>query len=385
MRDVAVVGVGMHRFGELWEASLRELCRDVALKALEDAGVDRVDSVIVGSMASGLFADQEHLGALVADVSGCTPASAMRAEAACASGGMALRAAFAEVASGLSECALVVGAEKMTDVSGDEATAILATAGDQEYEAFHGVTFAGLSAMIARAYMHKHGVTSEQLAAVAVKNHKHGMLNPLAQFQMELTVPQVMASPIVADPLRLLDCAPVSDGAAAVVVCPLDMAKRLKRHPLVRIAGIGAATDRIALYRHPDLTRLPAVAAAGRAAFAMARTTPADIHVAELHDAFTIMEVLALEELGFFEAGKGAQAAASGWSAIGGRMPVNPGGGLKSRGHPVGATGVAQISELTLQLRQAAGRRQVAGARRGLAENLGGSGGTAVVTILEAV
>jgi acetyl-CoA C-acetyltransferase len=383
MREVAVIGVGLHRFGELWDRSLRDLMLDASLKALDDAGIERLDAIVLGSMGSGGFADQEHGANLLADTLGMGPLPATRVEAACASGGMAVRAGFAEVAAGISDVVLVAGVEKMTDVSGMRATALLAQAADQDYEAFHGVTFPGLNAMIARAYMHKHGAKSAQLAAVAVKNHRHGSLNPLAQFRAPLTVEAVLASPMVADPLHMFDCAPVSDGAAALVLCPVAMAASLSKRPPVRITGIGAATDRIALYRHEDLTRLPAAAEAAKAAYAMAGRTPEEIDVAELHDAFTIMEVCSLEELGFCEVGRGAEAAPSGLTALDGRIPVNPSGGLKARGHPVGATGVSQVGEIVTQLRGDAGDRQVPGARVGLAENIGGSGGTVTVAILE--
>jgi len=383
MREVAVIGVGLQRFGELWEMSLRDLCADVGRRAMEDAAVETVDSIVVGCMSSGLFAEQEHVGSLVADALGLTGVPATRVEAACASGGLAFRSGVAEVASGMSDVVLVIGAEKMTDVPGDRATAILATAADQEHEAFHGVTFAGLAAMVARAYMERYGATPEDLAAVAVKNHRHAALNPLAQFRNPITVEAVLESPLVADPLRVLDCAPLSDGAAAVVLCPLDMARSRARRPVVRVAGVAAATDRLALYRHPDVTRLPAIEVAGRRAFAMAKMTPADVDLAELHDAFTIMEICALEELGFADRGKGAEAARSGSTALGGELPVNVSGGLKAKGHPVGATGVSQVGELVLQLRGEAGERQVGGARVGLSENIGGIGGTAVVAILE--
>ena len=383
MRDVAIIGVGMHRFGELWEMSLRDLFMDVALKAVADAGVERVDSLVVGSMSSGLFVEQEHISNLLADELGMGPIPATRVEAACASGGMAVRAGVAEVASGLSEIVLVAGVEKMTDVGSDYATSILAGAMDQEYEAFHGVTFPGLSAMVMRSYMEKYGATPEQFAAVAVKNHKHGMLNPLAQFRMPLTVAAVLGSMLISDPIHLLDCAPVSDGACALVLAPLEMTKKLAGHPVVRISGIGAATDRMALYRRDDFTRLPAIRHAAQAALKMAGKEVTDIHVAELHDGFTIMEVCALEEIGFCGFGQGADATASGMTELGGKMPVNPSGGLKAKGHPVGATGVSQVCELVLQLRGQAGERQVEGARVGLAQNIGGLAGTAVVTILE--
>jgi len=383
MRDVAIIGVGMQRFGELWEMSLRDLFVDVALKAIDDAGVDRVDSLVVGSMSSGLFVEQEHVSNLLADELGMGPIPATRVEAACASGGMALRAGVAEVASGMSELVLVAGVEKMTDVGAEHATHILATAMDQEYEAFHGLTFPGLSAMVMRAYMERYGAKPAEFAAVAVKNHRHGMLNPLAQFRAPLTVEAVMGSTLISDPIRLLDCAPISDGAAAVLLAPLERARSLQGSRAVRLSGIGAATDRMAFYRRPDLTRMPAIREAAQRAFRASGRGVEDIDVAELHDGFTIMEVCALEEIGFCEPGKGAAAAPSGMTELGGKIPVNPSGGLKARGHPVGATGVAQVCELVVQLRGEAGERQVEGACTGLSQNIGGIGGTAVVTIVE--
>ena len=385
MRDVAIIGVGMHRFGELWEQSLRDLFVDSALKAVEDAGVDHLDSMYVGCMSSGLFTGQEHLTSLLADYLGMGPIPATRVESACASGGLAMRSAFIEVASGLSDIVLAVGVEKMTDVAGDEATSVLAAAADQEYEAFHGVTFPGLYAMIARAYMERYGATSEQLAAVAVKNHENGSLNPLAHFQNRITVDAVMDSMMVADPLHVFDCSPVSDGAAAAILCPLDIAKKLSSKPLVRVAGVGSATDTIAIAQRKDVTRLAAVERSARMALEMAGKTPDDIDLAEVHDCFTISEICVIEEIGLVERGRGAEAAASGLTARDGAKPVNTSGGLKAKGHPVGATGVAQVYELVQQLRGEAGERQVADARVGLAQNMGGSGGSSVVHILEAV
>ena len=384
MREVAVIGVGMHRFGELWTKSLRDLFLEAALGAIEDAGADHVDSMYIGCMSGGLFVEQEHLASLLADCLGMGPIPATRVESACASGGLAMRSAFIEVASGMSDIVLAAGVEKMTDVNGDAATAALAAAADQEYESFHGVTFPGLYAMIARAHMERYGTTPEQLAAVAVKNHENGTLNPLAHFRNRITVEAVLHSMMVADPLHVLDCSPISDGAAAAVLCPLETAKKISRRPIVRIAGVGSATDTLALYRRKDLTRLAAVERSGRAALEMAKKTLEDIDVAEVHDCFTISEICVIEELGLVERGKGGDAAASGLTARGGRMPVNTSGGLKAKGHPVGATGVAQIHELVQQLRGDAGERQVEGARIGLAQNMGGSGGSSVVHVLEA-
>ena len=385
MRDVAIIGIGMTRFGELWEKSLRDLMVEAGLQAIADAGVDHVDSMYVGCMSSGLFVEQEHLASLASDFLGLGPIPATRVESACASGGLAVRSAFIEVASGLSEVVLAMGVEKMTDLAGDACTAALATAADQDYESFHGVTFPGLYAMIARAHMERYGTTSEQLAATAVKNHANGALNPLAQFRNRITVGDVLDSMMVADPLHVLDCSPVSDGAAAAVLCPLERAKKIAKKAPVRIAGVGHATDSLALYRRADLTRLPAVERSAQIALRMAKRKPSDIHLAEVHDCFTIAEVCAIEELGLVPRGQGGDAARSGLTARDGRSPVNTSGGLKSKGHPVGATGVAQIHEVVTQLRGEAGERQVRNARIGLTQNMGGSGGSSVVHVLELI
>jgi acetyl-CoA C-acetyltransferase len=384
MREVAIIGIGMTRFGELWEKSLRDLIVEAGLEAIADAGVDHVDSIYVGCMSSGLFVQQEHLASLAADFLGLGPIPATRVESACASGGLAVRSAFIEVASGLSDVVLAIGVEKMTDVAGDACTAALATAADQDYESFHGVTFPGLYAMIARAHMERYGTTSEQLAAVAVKNHANGALNPLAQFRNRITIADVLGSMMVADPLHVLDCSPVSDGAAAAILCPLDMARRRAKKAPVRIAGVGHATDSLALYRRADLSRLPAVERSAQIALRMAKRKPSEIHLAEVHDCFTIAEVCATEELGLVPRGQGGEAARSGLTARDGRRPVNTSGGLKSKGHAVGATGVAQIHEVVTQLRGEAGERQVRNARIGLTQNMGGSGGSSVVHVLEA-
>jgi len=384
MRDVAVIGIGTHRYGEWWDKSLRALFMEAALKAIADAGVDHVDSMYVGCMSSGLFVEQEHLAGLLADELGMGPIPSARVESACASGGLAVRSGFIEVASGLSDIVLASGVEKMTDVTGDAATAALAAAADQEYEAFHGITFPGLYAMIACAHMEKYGTTAEQLAAVAVKNHDNGALNPLAHFRNRITAEAVLNSMMVADPLHIFDCSPVSDGAAAIVLCPFEMAKGISPdRPIVRITGTGAATDTFALYRRKDLTHLAAVEQSGKAALEMANRTPADVDLAEVHDCFTISEICVIEELGLVERGSGGDAAASGLTALGGKIPVNPSGGLKAKGHPVGATGVGQICEAVRQLRGDAGERQVEGARVALTQNMGGSGGSSVAHVLE--
>ncbi len=385
MMDVAVIGVGMIKCGELWEKSLRAMFVEAALKAIEDAGVDRIDSIYAGCMSSGLFVNQEHLGPLFADYLGACPVPAVRVESACASGGVAFRQGLMDVASGMNEIVLVGGVEKMTDVDGGGATFALATAADQEYEVYNGVTFPGLYAMMARAHMHKYGTTRKQLSAVSVKNHANGAKNPLAQYRMKITTDQVANAVMVADPLTVLDCSPVTDGAAAVVICPLELAKKISKKPIVRVSGSGHATDSIAVHQRKDITHLAAAELSAKKAYEMAGVGPSDIDLAEVHDCFTIAEICAIEALGFVEKGKGGPATEAGETAIGGRIPINTSGGLKSKGHPVGATGVAQICEITEQLRGESGERQVEGARRGLTQNMGGTCASSVVHILEVV
>jgi acetyl-CoA C-acetyltransferase len=376
----------MTSFGELWQTPLRSLWAEAALAALDDAGVDTVDLITIGCMSSGLFTGQEHLASLLADEIGMAGVPAARVESACASGGLAVRAGFAEVAAGLAETVLVTGVEKMTDVDGADATYALGTAADAEWEGFHGITFPGLYAMLARVHMATHGTTREQLARVAVKNHANGLLNRHAQYHLKVGVEDVLASTLVADPLRLLDCSPVTDGAAALVLTTVDRAKQLAGdRPVVQITGSGLATDTITLANRGALAALNAVKLAGERAYAMAQRGPADIHLAEVHDCFTIAEIMATEALGFFEPGQGGPAVEQGLTAIGGTIPVNTSGGLKSKGHPVGATGVAQVVEIATQLWGTAGQRQVDGARIGLAQNMGGSGGSSVIHILEVV
>jgi len=385
MRDVAIIGVGMIRFGELWDRSLRDLFVEAALAALDDAGVDHVDSLVVGCMSSGLFNGQEHLASLLADYLGVAPAPATRVESACASGALALKVGLLEVACGVSDVVLVGGVEKMTDLPTPEVTYALSTAADQEWEGFHGITFPGLYALIARAHMERFGTTRRQLAAVAAKNHANGAKNPHAQYRRPVSIEAVMNSIMVADPLRILDCSPISDGAAAAVLCPLETAAKLSSRPPVRIAGLGHATDTIALHARDDLTDLRAVRLAAERAYAMAGRKPGDVDFAEVHDCFTIAELCVIEALGLVERGRSGPLTEEGATALDGAIPVNPSGGLKAKGHPVGATGVAQVHEAVLQLRGEAGERQVPEAKIGLTQNMGGSGGSSVVTILEAM
>ena len=373
-----------------WEKSLRDIFVEAALKAMDDAGVDRIDSLYVGSMSPGLFVGQEHLASLLADYLGQCPIPAARVESACASGGLAMRMGWMEVALGLNDIVMVSGVEKMLDVDGGSATYALATAADQEYEGYNGATFPGLYAMIANAYRAKYRIPAErfrdQLAHVAVKNHANGYMNPNAQYRVKLTLDDVKKATMVADPLRLYDCSPITDGAAAVILCPLELAKKkFKQHKPIAVIGTGAATDTIALHDREDLTTFRSTEYAAQQAYKMAGLGPKDISFAEVHDCFTIAEIGVTEALGFFPLGKGGEAAMAGATALGGKIPINPSGGLKSKGHPVGATGIAQIVELAYQLRGEAGERQLSKPTVGLAQNMGGSGGSAIVHILHAL
>ena len=382
MRRVAIIGVGDTEFGELWDMSFRDIGIQAGLAAVADANInaDQIEALYVGNMGAGRFIEQEHIGALIADYAGLARdhIPATRVEAAGASGGLALRQGFQAVASGLHDIVVVGGAEKMMDVSDVESAMIQSSAADQEWETILGATFPALHALIAKRHMHEHGTTREQLADVAVKNHKNGSLNPKAQFQREIKRETVLSSPMVSSPLRVFDCAPSSDGAAAVVLCPLDMAKKFAEVP-IEIIGSGQASDTLALHHRKDICTMEATKVAARRAFDMAKLTTKDVDVAEVHDNFTISEILAIEDLGFFKKGEGGRATEAGLTALEGEIAVNTSGGLKARGDPIGATGLAQAVEIVAQLRGKAGKRQVKDAAVGLAHNVGGTGATVVV------
>jgi acetyl-CoA C-acetyltransferase len=380
MRDVAIIGVGMTKFKEHWELSLRDLFVQAALKALSDAKVPVIDSMYVGSMSSGLFVEQEHIGPMLSDYLGTKNVPAVRVESACASGALAFRMGFIEVASGLSDIVLVGGVEKMTDC--EDPTYALAAASDMEGEAVFGATFPALYALIARAHMERYGTTREQLAAVSVKNHKNGTKNPDAQFPREVTMEQVLGSVMIADPLTILQCSPISDGAAVAILAPVDMAKKMTKK-VVRVIGSGVASDTIALHSRSDITCLDAVRLSAESAYKMAGKKPKDIQVCEVHDCFSIAELLAIEELGFVKKGESGPFVAAGKTEIGGEIPINTSGGLKAKGHPVGATGIGQIIEIYKQLTGKAEGRQVRGAKVGMAQNMGGTGASSVVHIME--
>ena len=388
MRDVAVIGVGLTKFGELWDQSFRQLTAEAGSKAILDSGITGkdIDGLYIGSMSSGRFVGQEHVGALVADASGFSHLHipATRLEGACASGSLALRQGYLSIASGINDVVVVGGIEKMNDVGGSAATETLATASDQEWEAFFGATFPGLYAMIAKRHMHEFGTTKEDLAHVAVKNHANGAKNPYAQYQKEISLEMALNAAPVAEPLGLMDCSPVTDGAAAVVLCAVDRVQEFEGTP-VKIIGSGQASDTLSLHGRREITTLDATVHAGKMAYKQSNLQPKDIDFAEVHDCFTIAEICAIEDLGFVKKGEGGKAVQNKITTLDGTIPVNTSGGLKSKGHPVGATGVAQIVELAKQLRGEADRRQVKDARYGLAHNVGGSGATCVVHIMEAM
>lgn len=383
--DVAIVGVGITPFGEHWDKGLRELVIEAGFAAAAEAGVRGrdIDLMLVGNMSGGMFAGQEHVAALVADFLGLNPTPAVRVEAACASGGVALRQGYLAVASGLHDLVLVGGVEKMTDVGGGWATSVLSGAMDFEWEAYFGATFPGIYSMIARRYMHEYGLTREQLAKVAVKNHYHGSFNPFAHYRNKITVDDVINSSPIADPLRLLDCSPISDGAACVLLTSVENAKKYTDTPII-IEACEQASGTLALFDRRDICTIDATIDAAKKAYRNAHISTKDVDLLEVHDCFTIAEILALEDLGFCEKGKAGKLYDEGQTYVGATLPVNTDGGLKAAGHPVGATGVKQIVELVKQLRGEAEKgRQVSGAEVGLAQNIGGSGATAVVTILK--
>lgn len=388
MREVAIIGVGMTKFGEHWDKGYRDLVLEAGLKAIQDANLtgNEISAGYVGTMASGSLIGQEHVGSLLADQMGLLPIPVTRVEGACASGGLAMRQGVLAVASGLHDFVVVGGVEKMNDLSVEQVTEILGGAGDQEWELFFGAAFPALYALIAKRHMHEYGTTEEMMASVAVKNHAHGSKNPYAQFQTEITIEAVLNSKVVASPLKVFDCSPITDGAAAVILAPLEKAKEITpKDKIVKVAASEQATDTIALHDRKKITSLNAAKIAAEKAYARAKIKPEDVDVAEVHDCFTIAEIVATEDLGFFKPGEGGRAALEGETTFGGKIVINTSGGLKACGHPVGATGIKQLVEIAWQLRGEAEKTQVEDARIGLTHNVGGSGGTAVVHILTGV
>ncbi len=382
MREMVIVGAAETKFGRS-ESSYRELAVEAGRKAMEDAGVDpgRIESLVLGSFSPGTFVKQEHVAPLVASELGLDHVPSTRTENACASGATAVMGGLMQIGAGMHDVVLVVGVEKMTATPTGEATSILAEAADWESESKAGLTFPGVYALMARAYMHRYGKDRSILDAVAVKAHGNGAGNPYAQFQKPITVEDVRGSLMIADPLTLYDCSPISDGAAAIVLASKDVAGEFKRSG-IPFLGWGQASDALALHERDEITALPAAQRAGKRAYDMAGVGPQDVSFAEVHDCFTIAEIIATEDLGFFEPGTGGDAAVSGRTGRDGPIPINPSGGLKAKGHPVGASGVGQIVESVFQLRGEAEGRQVDGVEYALTHNVGGSGATCVVTIL---
>jgi acetyl-CoA C-acetyltransferase len=385
MRSVSIIGIGQTPVGELWDRSARQLAYQAISSALADANVERADALFVGNMLSGSLLDQEHLGTLVADFCGLHGIEAAKVEAACASGAAALRVGAMAVASGFHDIVIVAGLEKMTDTVGKDTTAGLATAADAEYEALHGVSFVGLNALIMQRYMYEYDVPLDAFAGFSINAHRNGANNPNAMFQEAITLNEYVRAPVIATPINIMDSSPVCDGAAALILAPTEWAHRFTtghHRGAVRILGSASANDTLAVHDRHDPLFLAAAQISSQKALRQAGVTLDDLDIFELHDAFTIMTALSLESNGFARRGEGWRMAQENAIGIGGRLPISTMGGLKSRGHPVGATGVYQIVECVQQLTGAAGANQVANAQLAMAQNIGGSGATIVTHIL---
>lgn len=380
-----MIGIGKTRFGAFPDRDLRSLGSEAVRNALADAGLapQTIEAFYLGNFAGPAFAGQNHLAPYIGAAAGFERIPSTRIEDACASSGSAFFHAWQSVAAGVYDLVAAAGVEQMTSQPTPRVTEILAGAGDMSGEGRAGATFPALFAMIARRHMYEFGTTREHLAAVAVKNHANGAKNPYAHMRKVITMEQALAGKPVAEPLTVYDCSLISDGAAALILAPLERAREFTSR-YARVLAVAQTSDHVALDTKPDITTFPAVKSAGEKAYAMAGLGPHDIELAELHDCFTIAEIIASEDLGFAARGEGGPFAAAGCSALGGRLPINASGGLKSKGHPVGATGIGQLCDVVVQLRGEAGDLQVDRHRIGLAQNLGGSGATCVVTILEA-
>lgn len=384
MRKVAVLGIGQTKVEEQWDKSLRVMAGEAALAALEDADLNRVDGIYVGNMMSGSANRQQHLGPYIADWIGMRFTEALHIEAACSSGAAAFRTGVMAVASGALDTALVIGVEKMTDSPSDEITSALATAADADWEVDQGISFVALNALIMERYMHEYGWEKKDFAAFSINAHLNGATNPFARFQSPITENDYLRAGMIADPINLLDASPMGDGAAAIILVPADNLKKRSNGKVIRICGSAAATDTMAAHSRREPTWLRAAELASKEAYAQAGITPGDIDLFELHDAFSIMAALSLEACGFAEKGKAPILANEGQIRPDGLIPIATRGGLKARGHPVGATGVYQLVEVVQQLRGDAGETQVKGARCGMAQNIGGSGSNIIMHILEA-
>ena len=405
MLKVAIIGVGHTKFGVLNGKDLLDLLSEASLQAIKSSNTENsdFDYVIVGSMCPGEFNHISGVASALVDRISLLPAAADHVENGPASGGSAISLGYQAIASGMRDLVLVVGGEKMThiDIPG-YITSTVATITHKEAERNQGVSLPSYGGLLTRAYLEKYNAKLEWISDIAIKNHKNGALNPLAHFQRSIEdfmrsaiqkdkgnwsnvyefLEDDKANPVIADPLRLFHICPISDGAAALVLCNADVAKNFCDNPIL-ISGIGQATDTHIVFEREDITTLKALKIASHKAYKMAKKTPEDIDVCETHDAFSILEAIQSEDLGFFRKGEGAKAAHEGLTAIGGRIPINPSGGLKARGHPLGATGIAQVIELYWQLRGEAGKRQVEGAETGITCNFGGFGNNILSILVE--
>jgi acetyl-CoA C-acetyltransferase len=385
MREIAIIGIGQTPVDEHWGKSLRELAGEAVFAAMLDAKREAADGLFVGNMLSGMVNGQENLGALVADWVGLRGIEAFKVEAACGSGAAALRLAAMAVRSGEMDCAIAMGVEKMSDTKLAETTAALATAADADYEAAMGLSFVAINALVMQRYLYEYGWSHTDFAPFSINAHANAVHNPFARLQEAITQEQYHRARMVADPINLLDASPMGDGAAAVMIVPADTLHSNGRgRPLITLAGAALATDSLAVHDRRDPLWLEAAYQSAQRAYAQAGVGPADIHLFELHDAFSIMSALSLEATGFAERGQGPRLGLDGEITPHGRIPIATRGGLKARGHPVGATGMYQIVEVVQQLRGEAGATQVEGARIGMAQNIGGSGAAIVTHILKA-
>jgi len=383
VKDVSIIGIGQTKVGEHWEKSLQDLAMESLQAAMWDAGIERADALYVGNMLGGEFTGQEHLGTLIADFAGLRGAEAFRIEAACCSGAAALRQGYLAVASGLYDIVAVTGVEKVTDALGCITTAGLAMAADGDYEAMQGLSLAAVLALLMRRYMYEYGATNSDFAMFAVNAHRNAVSNPYAMFRHPISKDAFGKARMVADPINLLDSAPVADGAATVILCPTERALEFNEQP-IRIAASAVGTDSLALHDRRDPLWLESAYLSAKRAYQQAGVGPADIDVFELHDAFTIISALSLEACGFAERGEGFKLAQNGNITLEGPIPICTMGGLKARGNPLGATGIYQVVEVVEQLRGQAGSNQVKDPHLGMAQNIGGSGATAITHILEA-
>ncbi len=381
-REVAIIGVGQTKVGEHWDKSIRQLAAEAIMSAVKDAKIERVDILYVGNALSGELAQQEHLGAAIADFAGLRTVEAYKVEAAGASGAAALRLGYLAVAGGLADFVVVCGVEKVTDASAEKVASALSLGIDGEYERELGLSLIALNALIMRRYMYEYGYELKDFAGFPVNAHKNAANNPYAMFRNPITEKAFIEARMVVEPINLLDSSPVADGAAAVVLCPMDIAKDFQAKP-VRIASSAAATDTLALHDRKDPLFLEAAYLSARRAYEIAGIKPEDIDLFELYDSFTIMAALSLEAAGFAERGQGVRLAMEGQISLDGRIPISTMGGLKARGNPLGATGVYQVVEAVLQLRHEAGQNQVKDAHWALVQSIGGVGGTVVTHILE--